>query len=149
LASSNPYGVFNFIVKISGYASAAFAECALPSASIEVMEYRDGNDLMDNVHKLPGLVRYGNLVLKRGLTTSMDLWNWFSSFATGTGTMQTVTVTLLDGGKTPIMKWEFTNAWPVKYESPILDGKKSALAIETLEIAVDGMQVANVPSQTT
>ena len=148
MASSNPYGAFNFLVEISGYTGVtAFMQCALPAASIDVMEYRNGNDLLSNVHKLPGLVRYGNLVLKRGLTNSTTLWSWFSSFVQGAGKTQTVTVTLLDASKTPMMKWVFTNAWPVRYETPDLDGKKSALAIETLEVAVDGMSFVASPAQ--
>jgi phage tail-like protein len=86
LASANPYDAFNFIVEITGVSSAGFTECLLPVASIDVLEYRPGSDAVNNAHKLPGLVRYGNLVLKRGLTSSTALWEWFSSFATGTGT---------------------------------------------------------------
>ena len=148
MSSPNPYDAFSFLVDIGG-TKTAFAECVLPVASIEVIEYREGEDSMNNVHKLPGLVKYGNLVLKRGLTDSLALWQWFSAFATGTGTMQTVTVTLRDRGMNPVIRWTFTNAWPVRYESPVLNGKTSALAIETLELAVDGMQVTNPGGQTT
>ncbi len=145
--SSNPYDASNFLVEIAGVPAAAFTECVLPLASIEVVEYRQGADVMNNIHKLPGLVKYGNLVLKRGLANSTALWDWFSSFATGTGAAQTVSVTLLDGGRNPVMRWSFTNAWPVKYESPVLNGKTSALAIEALEVAVEGMKVTSALSQ--
>jgi phage tail-like protein len=146
---ANPYDASNFLVEIAGVPTAAFTECVLPVASIEVIEYRQGADVMNNIHKLPGLVKYGNLVLKRGLANSTALWDWFSSFVTGTGTMQTVTVTLLDGGRNPVMRWSFNNAWPVKYESPVLNGKTSALAIETLEVAVEGMKFMSALSQST
>jgi len=149
LASSGPYDAFNFTVEISGVSAALFTECVLPVATIEVIEYRAGADLMSNIHKLPGLVKYGNLVLKRGLTNSMALWDWFSAFASGTGTTAMVTVTLHDSAKTPVITWRFMNAWPLKYESPVLNGKVSALAIETLELAVDGMKVASTGAQTT
>jgi phage tail-like protein len=148
-SSANPYDTFNFAVEISGVTAAQFTECVLPIASIDVIEYREGADAVNNVHKLPGLVRYGNLVLKRGLTDSMALWNWFSDFVKGTGAMQTVTVTLRDSARDAVIKWSFTNAWPVRYESPVLNGKTSALAIETLELAVEGMQVINAGGQTT
>lgn len=141
LSSQNPYDAFNFKVEISGVVAANFTECHLPVASIDVIEYREGADLVNNVHKLPGLVKFGNLLLKRGLANSMALWDWFNSFNQGGGNMQTVTVTLLDARKNPVIIWSFTNAWPVKYESPVLNGKTSALAIETLELAVEGMKV--------
>jgi phage tail-like protein len=146
-SSSNPYVAYNFLVEIAGVQAASFTECVLPVASIEVIEYREGADVMDNIHKLPGLVRYGNLVLKRGLANSMALWDWFSSFATGTGTKALVTVTLLDSGRVPVIRWGFKNAWPVKYESPLLGGKTNALAIETLELAVEEMTMMSALSQ--
>jgi len=146
-SSPNPYVAYNFLVEIAGVQAAAFTECILPVASIEVIEYREGADVMDNIRKLPGLVKYGNLVLKRGLANSMALWDWFSSFATGTGTTALVTVTLLDSGKNPVIKWSFNDAWPIKYESPLLGGKTNALAIETLELAVEGMKMMSALSQ--
>ena len=151
-SSNNPYDSSRFQVAIGALVSgpaATFTECHLPAVSIEVIEYRQGADLMNNIHKLPGLIKYGNLVLKRGLANSMALWDWFSSFVSGTGSAQTVTVTLLDSGKNPMVKWEFTDAWPMKYESPALNGKTSSLAIETLEIAVEGMKVLSTGAQGT
>jgi len=151
-SNRNPYDTFNFLVEIVGVSQGTlgmFTECILPVASIDVIEYREGADVVNNVRKLPGLVRYGNLVLKRGLADSMALWTWFSSFVTGTGSMQPISVTLFDRGRNPVIKWNFTNAWPVKYESPALNGKTSALAIETLEIAVDSMSVSSAVSQGT
>jgi phage tail-like protein len=131
------------MVTIEGIAPAQFTECVLPAVSVEVVEYRQGTDKVDNIHKLPGLVRYGNLVLKRGLTGSLDLWDWFSKFLTGVGVTKSVTVSLLDGQRNAVVTWTFANAWPLRYESPPLDGKTSAMAIETLELAVEGMAVTS------
>ncbi len=144
LASANPYDAFNFLVEIDGVPATSFMECVLPAASIEVIEYREGADAVNSVHKLPGLVKYGNLVLKRGIPSSagsLALWDWFSTFVTGTGSTKTVTVNLLNASRVPVITWTFTNAWPVKYESPVLNGRTSAVAIETLEVAVEGMRV--------
>lgn len=141
--SENPQGVANFLVSIEGMAQMDFAECILPTTTIEVIEYRQGSDAVDNVHKLPGLVKYGNLVLKRGISTTgtpLALFSWFSAFAQGTGSPAAITVTLLDRARNPLFKWSFSNCWPVRYELPALNAKNSAVAIETLEIAVEGMQ---------
>lgn len=148
--SENPHGAFKFLVSIQGVNVAEFEECILPAVSIDVIEYRQGADVLNNVHKLPGLVRYGDLVLKRGIATSANslaLWNWFSGFVSGSGTPASMTVTLQDRDKNEVFQWEFPNAWPVKYESPVLNAKVSALAIETVVIAVDGMKF-NAASQT-
>jgi phage tail-like protein len=143
-ASSSQTDAVNFTVSIDGVPVASFAECILPSATIEVIEYREGADEVSNVHKLPGLVKYGDLILKRGMAgppTGSALWDWFSTFVDGTGTPKSLTVTLMDSKRVPAFTWSFTNAWPVKYESPVLNGRTSALAIETLEIAVEGMKL--------
>lgn len=87
-------------------------------------------------------MRFGDLILKRGIANGpvgTALWDWFSSFVQGKGSPKTLTVTLMDGQQQPLAQWVFTNTWPVKYEAPPLSGKTSALAIETLEVAVDGM----------
>ncbi len=141
---ANPYDAFHFIVEIEGIPVASFTECVLPAVSIDVVEYREGADLPNNIHKLPGLVKYENLILRNGLTSSTALWGWFSSFVQGTGTTKSINVSLLDGKQNPVYRWGFANAWPVKFQSPVLDGKKSALAIETLEIAVEGMTALNL-----
>ena len=141
--ANNPIGSFNFMVTITDVPVAEFAECVLPTASIDVIEYRSGNDVENNVHKLPGLVRYGNLTLKHGISnppTTAALWDWFSNWVKGKGSPAQLTVTLLDSKRNPVVQWSFTNAWPVKYETSSLNGKASALAIETLEVAVDGME---------
>ena len=132
------------MVEIDGVTATSFMECVLPAASIDVIEYREGAEAVNNVRKLPGLVKYGSLVLKRGIpnsASSLALWDWFSTFVAGTGSTKTVTVNLLDARRVPAITWTFTNAWPIKYESPVLNGRTSALAIETLEVAVDGMRM--------
>jgi len=146
----SPFDGYNFLVEIDGIPVTSFMECVLPVASIDVLEYREGTEAVNNIHKLPGLVRYGNLVLKRGLANSpnsMAIWDWFSTFVVGTGKAKHMAVTLLDSSRNPVITWSFTNAWPVKYESPALNGKTSTLAIETLEVAVEGMTATSVATQ--
>jgi phage tail-like protein len=144
--SENPYGVFNFLVKFAGMAEMEFEECVLPSVTIDVVEYRQGSDEVNSVRKLPGLVKYGNLVLRRGIATtssSLALWDWLSGFVKGSGAPTTITVVLLDRARNPVLEWSFANCWPVKYEGPILNGKNSAVAMESLEIAVEGVQLTS------
>jgi len=147
LSANNPLGAFNFQVVIDGVTATEFSECLLPSVTIEVMEYRQGADVQSNIHKIPGLVKYGNLVLKRGIFNKADslaLWQWISDWVNGRGALRQISVNLLDAARNPVFEWKFTNAWPVKYESPSLSGKSSSVAIETLELAVDGVQVSAV-----
>lgn len=147
MSSQNPYESYNFMVTIDDVPAAMFTECVLPSVTLDVVEYRQGNDVVSNVHKLPGLARYGNLTLKRGITNTLALWNWVDGFLKGAGNVEQITVQLLDAKRNPVIQWQFTNCWPVKYELPVLSGHTSALAIESVEIAVDGMSMTVMGSQ--
>ncbi|MGA2665904.1 MAG: phage tail protein [Nitrososphaerales archaeon] len=148
--NENPYGASNFQVSIGGVPTAGFEECILPTVTIETTEYRQGSDVENSVRKLPGLVRYGDLVLKRGLAPSagaLALWDWIQGFAQGAGTSALVTVTLLDGERNATLQWSFADSIPVKYVSPALNGKVNAIAIESLVIAVGSMKVSAVGAQ--
>lgn len=137
----DPYKNYNFLVSVDGVASAGFSSCVIPDIIVEVIEYREGGDSTTGVRKLPGRAKYNNLVLKRGLTSSQDLWNWVKNVLGGVADRRTVTVTLLDDGRQPVVKWSFLNAWPCKYEISSLQGKGNEVAIETLEIAHERMEL--------
>lgn len=138
----DPYKNYNFLVEINGVASAGFSSCLLPESSIEIVEYREGSDSTNAVRKLPGRTRYSNLVLKRGITASHDLWTWYENLVKGTVDRRDVTVILLDESRNPVQKWTFRNAWPTKYETSPLHAKGGEVAIETLELAHELMELA-------
>jgi phage tail-like protein len=137
----DPYKNYNFLVEIGGITSAGFSSCVIPDTSVEVIEYREGADDVTGVRKLPGRVKYSNIILKRGLTASQDLWNWYKNVVTGVPDRRTVAVTLLDDSRSSVMKWLFYNAWPIKYEISSLQGKGNDVAIESLEIAHERMDL--------
>jgi len=141
---TDPYRNYNFKVEIPDIQSAGFSICVIPDSSVDVIEYREGGDDVTGVRKLPGRVRYSNLVLKRGLTNSQDLWNWYKNVATGVTDKRQVTVTLLDDTRNPVMKWIFYNAWPTKYETSPLQGKGNDVVIESLEIAHERMDLSQI-----
>ena len=72
----NPYSAFNFIVEIDGQQMAAFQEVSGLDSENTPIEYREGADAMNTVRKLPGIEKYPNLTLKRGITGSLALWDW-------------------------------------------------------------------------
>ncbi len=143
---TSPYEGFNFLVAIEGIPVVSFAECTLPSVSIDVLEYREGFESANNTHDVPGLVKFGDLTLKRGLANSASvtaIWDWFNSFIQGKGVRHDITVSLMDAKSLPAISWTFADCWPVKYESPVLNARTSSIAIETLVVSVDGVTVAN------
>jgi phage tail-like protein len=139
---TDPYKNYNFLVEIDNVKSAGFSICIIPDASVDVIEYREGGDAVTGVRKLPGRVKYSNLVLKRGMTDSQDLWTWFNNVVTGVSDTRQVTVILQDDTRNPVIRWTFYNAWPTKYESSPLQGKGNEVAIETLEIAHERMELS-------
>ena len=139
----DPYGNYRFRVEISGIAQAAFTEVIMPDSVSEVIEHREGTDPV-NVRKQAGLVSNSNLILKWGLTASMDLYNWRKAIEQGKvgSSRRNVAVTLIDEEGNDAARWEFANAWPSAYKAPDLNAKGNEVAIETLEIVFESMQRA-------
>lgn len=103
-----------------------------------MIEYRTGAD-PTTTHKLPGLTKYANIVLKRGLTRDLSLWNWRQAVVDGKPDRRSGTIILLDESGQPVLRWNFVRGWPAKWEGPALNAKASEVAIETLEIAHEGL----------
>jgi phage tail-like protein len=138
----NPYPNFNFSVDIgASVGEIGFAEVEIPAAEIDVIEYREGNDLPTAVRKLPGRVRYGNVVLRRGIDGELAVWEWFKATRDGQLERRNVTITLLDEQRNTVQQWRLRDAWPVKYDPSDLNAKGNEIAIETLELACESIDV--------
>ena len=133
-----PHGRFRYKVEIDGLEAGGFSEVTGFDASVDVMEYREG-DMVQTPMKIPGLKKYGNITLKQGLADSMVLYEWIAEGVNGAIQRKTITITLLDEEETPEASWQVINAWPAKYTAPDLNATSSEVAIETLEIAHEGM----------
>jgi len=139
-ARTDPYKVFNFVVEIDGINAAGFTECSGLSTTTDVIEYREGNE-RSGARKLPGLTKFTNIVLKRGMTRSRDLWNWRKTVIDGAVERKSGAIVLLADDRTPVGRFRFLDGWPTKWEGPALNAKSSEVAIETLEIAHEGLEV--------
>ena len=133
-----PHGKFNYKVEIDGLEAGGFSEVTGFDASIDVIEYREG-DMTQTPLKIPGLKKYGNITLKQGLVDSMVLYEWMTAGLEGDVERKTLTITLLDSAGSPAASWQIINAWPVKYTAPDFNATSSEVAIESLEIAHEGM----------
>lgn len=133
-----PHGKFNYKVEIDGLEAGGFSEVTGFDASIDVIEYREG-DMTQTPLKIPGLKKYGNITLKQGLVDSMVLYEWMTAGLEGDVERKTLTITLLDIAGSPAASWQIINAWPVKYTAPDFNATSSEVAIESLEIAHEGM----------
>ena len=137
---NDPYGQFNFLVEIDGVVQGGFSECSGLTTDTNVIEYREGNEIT-TTRKLPGLMKYNNIVLKRGWTTDRKLWDWRKKVIDGKTERQSGTIVLLDEARNPAIRWNFREGWPSKWEGPALNAKTSEVAIETLEIAHEGLEL--------
>lgn len=133
-----PHGRFRYKVEIDGLDAGGFSEVTGFGVSIDVMEYREG-DMVQTPMKIPGLKKYGNITLKQGLADSMVLYDWIIAGVDGAVDRKTITITLLDEEEAPAASWQVINAWPMKYSAPDFNATSSEVAIESLEIAHEGM----------
>jgi phage tail-like protein len=137
----DPYMNFNFLVEIDGINQATFQDCTGLDSTTDPVEYREGGE-NTTVRKLPGKSTYSNIVLKRGITDSDELWKWRKKIVKGQIERKNGSIVLLDLEGNEKMRWNFVNAWPTKWEGPSFDAKANDVAIETLTLAHEGVEKA-------
>jgi phage tail-like protein len=137
----DPYKNHRFTVEIDGITQAGFREVTILESSQDPIEYREGNE-SPTVRKLPGLVKYGNVTLKWGITDSMDLYNWRKQVEDGKtkDARKNIAIVLMDEEGQAASRWELSQAWPTKYVTPHLNATANEIAIETVEIACEGIK---------
>ena len=155
--SSYPLTKMNFLVTVDTIAgTAAFSEVTGIEATVDVIEFRQGNSGSLAPVKLPGLVKHGNVTLKMGYIISSPFKTWVMECVSemrGQPPRQNVTIELIDinaGAPTQVVtssvgarQWTLTNAWVTHYTGPELDAANSDVAIESVEIAFEEMVIPN------
>ncbi len=141
--STDPMLSFKFHIQIDQIIEGFFMECTGLSVEREVESYKEGG-VNGYEHKLPGRIKYGNVTLKRGMTTSNKLWDWFYKRADEeTGFFQVdrknVTITQFDLAGEAVRQWSLSEAYPVKWKGPDLKSDGNQVAVETIEIAHHGI----------
>lgn len=146
-----PFTAFAFEVKMTLPGATApvcdgqFAECDGLEMSMEPKTVREGGNNTRQIH-LPGPVSYGTLVLKRGMTTNLDVWTWFqeASGTKGRGKTADGEIVVLDAAPERTVKLRFTlsGCLPVKIKGPSLNAKDGTVAIEEMEIAYGSLSIA-------
>ena len=136
----DPYVNFNFKVEIDGIVRAAFHEAGGLDSTVDLIEHREGGENI-TVRKLPGQVKYSNISLKWGMTDDMDLYKWHMQWVTGdpAAARKNGSVVLLDRQGQEKARWNFFNAWPTKWTGPSFSAEANDIAIESMEIAHEGL----------
>ena len=140
MADTRPFGKYRFMVEIDGLAVAHFQSVGGLSHELEVLTYQEGG-VNDRFHKLPAQGSYPNLTLKTGYVNQYALEDWHVGFTRAPEKVgrKNGSIVLHDDAGQELARWNFTRAWPVKWEGPELDGGATDIAVESMEIAHEGI----------
>jgi phage tail-like protein len=142
-----PYAQFNFLVDLgtgdTEGPEAGFQECSQIGMSVDVIEYRNGNDRENSVRKLTGLARVNDVTLKRGIIGSLDLYQWLDQIRNGdAGAHRTVRIQLMNEDHSAVVQaWKLLRARIVKHVSGPLNAKGTDVAMEELTLAYERLEM--------
>lgn len=134
----DPFNAYRFLVEIDGITRAGFRECSGLDSDQAPVEYREGDQDL-TVRKLPGLVRYSNISLRRGITDDAELWEWRQKAASGVVERKNGSIVLIDSSGKEQWRWNFREGWPTKWTGPSFNATTNDVAIESLDIAHEGI----------
>jgi phage tail-like protein len=138
-----PLPAFHFRVEWGG-TRIGFSEVTGLNQENQAIEYRDGSFMEYSSIKMPGLRKFSNITLKRGvIKADNDFFKWLSTIKLNTVERRDLTISLLDESHNPVMVWKALNAFPVKVEGPALKASGNEVAIESIELAHEGLEVQN------
>lgn len=140
-ARVDPLRNFKFRLEIEGIQLAAFSEVAIGETTTEAVDYREGTD-PSHVRKLSGLTKFGAITLKRGVTDSLELFNWHKQIVAGQiqSNRKQVAIIVADEAGSDKARFVVSEAWPTKYDPSDLSGKGNEVFIEVLELANEGIE---------
>ncbi|NPE65219.1 phage tail protein, partial [Dickeya dadantii] len=122
---------------------ASFQEITGLDIEAQIIEYRAGNSPVFSTIKMPGIIKSGNVTLKKGIfVKDNNFYDWFSKIKMNTIARTAVTINLLDESGSPAMTWKLKNAWPTKVSGTDLKSDGNEVAIETIELAHEGLEVS-------
>ena len=138
-----PLPKFHFQIDWSG-AKIGFSEVTGLDVETEIIEYRDGASPEYSKLKMPGMQKFGNITMKRGVfKADNDYFDWWNKVKLNTIERRDLTISLLNEEHDPVMVWKVRNAWPTKVQSTDLKADGNEVAIESIELAHEGLTILN------
>ena len=140
-----PMPKFRFEVDLGdGLNGIAFQEVSGMDVENQIIEYRKSNSPLFSTEKMPGIVKYGNVTMKRGIFVNDNtFWGWHAQISMNTIKRRTILIKLLDESEQVTMQWQLDNAWPTKITSTDLKSDGNEVAIDTLEVAYERLSISN------
>ncbi len=145
--STDPLAGFQFALDIGGKITGYFSECSGIGSEHEVIEHKvvdkSGREL---VQKIPGRLKWNDVTLKRGITDSLDIWEWRDLVIDGKmkEARQNCSIIMFDRNYEPAAQWDFVNAWPLKVTGPDFKADSNDFGIEELVLTHEGMKRVKV-----
>ena len=122
----------------------AFQEVSGMDVENQIIEYRKSNSPLFSTQKMPGIAKFGNITMKRGVFVNDNtFWNWHAEIKMNTVKRRTVLIKLLDESGGVTMQWQLDNAWPTKITSTDLKSDGNEVAVDTIEIAHEQITIKN------
>ena len=138
-----PLPKFHFRVEWGG-ADIGFTEISGLEVSTDVIEYREGSNPSFSKVKMPGIIKFNNVTMKRGIFKgNNEFYAWWNSNALNTAERRDIIIPLLNERHEPVVVWKLMNAFAVKIQSTDLKADGNEVAIETMEIAHEGLTIQN------
>jgi phage tail-like protein len=137
MAEVDPLVGFHYLIEISGVITGYFTECSGLGSETEVVEHKVISDKgVDIIKQIPGRLKWDTIKLKRGITDSMDIWDWRKMVEDGDveSARKNGTITMLNQQRSPVAQWDFERAWPSKVTGPELKSDSNAYGVEELSI---------------
>lgn len=138
-----PLPKFHFLVEWSGERH-GFTEVTGLDIQVELIEYREGSNPEYSKIKMPGMLKYSNITLKRGtMNGDSDFYKWINTTSLNTVERRDIIISLLNETHSPVISWKAKNAFAVKVQASDLKSDGNEVAIETLELAHEGLNIVN------
>ncbi len=140
---TDPLVGYHFYVEIDGITQAMFKECTGLDSQSEIVEYKEaGKNGVVVIHKQPGALKWSDIVLRRGITDVLELWDWRKSIEQGKikDSRKNGSIVLYNQANEEIARWNFVEAWPSKITGPQMKAEGNEIAIEELTIAHEGLE---------
>jgi phage tail-like protein len=138
-----PLPKFHFLVQWGGV-RIGFTEVTGLDMQVEAIEYREGSSPEYSKIKMPGMHKFSNITLKRGtIQGDSDFYKWVNTINLTVAERRDIVISLLNETHTPVMTWKAKNAFPVKVQASDLKSDGNEVAIETLELAHEGLNTLN------
>lgn len=143
MPDSDPLVSFNFAIEVSGIISGYFTEASGLGSEHEVIEHKVmGENGQEIVKKIPGRLKWGDITLKRGISSSLDMWEWRKMVVDGKveSARRNGSITMYDQEGSEVARWNFERGWPSKVSGPSVNTTSNEVGIEELVITHEGTE---------